>query len=68
MKFAAEPDPDLSPLFPKIVAVKIDRSTVPAPGDPLFTGEPDLVETQPGFVVRQDLSIQPDGSFSLPPD
>ncbi len=67
-RFSAELDESLSAQHPKIVAVKFNHSAAPTPTEPIFTGEPELVETEPGFVVRKNLAIQPDGSFSLPPD
>lgn len=67
-KFAAAIDPSLTALYPKIRAIQIDATSFTTPTEPIFTGEPDLVETQPGFVVRKNLAIRPDGSFSLPPD
>lgn len=67
-KFSAEIDGSLFATYPKIRAIQIDGTGFVTPNEPIFTGEPDLLETQPGFVVRKDLTIQPDGSFSLPPD
>lgn len=61
-------DNSLATSFPKIVAIKMDVSSIATPSDPLFVGEPELEESQPGFVVRKNLSIKDDGSFELPPD
>lgn len=61
-------DPTLTGVYPKIRAIKMDKSAVPTPADPIFTGEPELRTTAPGFVVRKNIHFLDNGSFELPPD